>query len=200
MFRLLNENTEWRLAPFVFHKIVNLFKVTPEIDLFASALNHQVPKYISWNLDQEAFAIDAFSISWANIKLYAFPPPFSLIGASISKIKQKGASGVKIIPLSNTQFWFPMMVSLLQDFPLILPPNILALPFNQDQQHPLYPKMKLLALHLSANPSDIQTFRQKLQMLSWSCGDQPQGQDMSPYSEDGTDLRYQGMRIPILQM
>ena len=64
VFRLLNENTEWRLAPFVFHKIVNSFKVTPEIDLFASALNHQVPKHISWNLDQEAFAIDAFSISW----------------------------------------------------------------------------------------------------------------------------------------
>ena len=92
------------------------------------------------------------------------------------------------------------MVSLLQDFPVILPPNILALPFSQDQQHPLHPKMKLLAVHLSANPSDIQTFHQKLQMLSWSCGDQPQGQDMSLYSEDGTALRYQGMRIPILQM
>ena len=139
MSRLLNENTEWRLAPLVFHKIVTLFKVTPEIDLFASALNHQVPKYISWNPDQEAFAIDAFSISWANIKFYAFPP-FSLIGASILKIKQEGASGVMIIPLWNTQFWFPMMVSLLQDFPVILPPNILALPFNQDQQHPLYQK------------------------------------------------------------
>ena len=79
MSRLLNENTECRLAPFVFHEIVNLFKATPEIDLFASALNHQVPKYISWNPDQEAFAIDAFSVSWANIKFYAFPP-FSLIG------------------------------------------------------------------------------------------------------------------------
>ena len=42
MSRLLNENTEWRLAPLVFYKIVNLFKITPEIDLFASALNHQV--------------------------------------------------------------------------------------------------------------------------------------------------------------
>ena len=182
----------------VFHKIVNLFKVTPVIDLFASALNLQAPKYISWNPDQGAFAIDAFSISWANIKFYAFPP-FSLIGASISKIKREGASGVMIIPLWNTQFSFPMMASLLQDFPVILPPNILALPFSQDQQHPLYPKMKLLAVHLSANPSDIQTFHQKLQMLSWSCGDQPQHQDMSPYSEDGTALRYQGMRIPILQ-
>ena len=183
----------------VFHKIVNLFKVTPEIDLFASALNHQAPKYISWNPDQGAFAIDAFSISWANIKFYAFPS-FNLIRARISKIKREGASGVMIIPLWNTLFWFPMMVSILQDFPVTLPPNILALPFIQDQQHPLYPKMKLLAVHLSANPSDIQTFHQKLQMLSWSCGDQPQRQDMSPYSEDGTALRYQGMRIPILQM
>ena len=62
MSRLLNENTEWRLALLVFHKIVTLFKVTPEIDLFASALNHQVPKYISWNPDQEAFAVDAYHI------------------------------------------------------------------------------------------------------------------------------------------
>ena len=98
MSRLLNENIEWRLASFIFHKIVNLFKITPEIDLFASTLNHQVPKYISWNPDQEAFAIDAFSISLVNIKFYAFPQ-FSLIGASISKIKQEGASGVMIIPL-----------------------------------------------------------------------------------------------------
>ena len=63
MSRLLNENTEWRLAPFVFHKIMNLFKVTPKIDLFASTFNLQFPKYISRNPDQEAFAIDAFSIS-----------------------------------------------------------------------------------------------------------------------------------------
>ena len=181
MSRLLNENTEWRLAPFVFQEIVNLFKVTPEIDLFASALNHQVPKYFSWHPDQEVFAIDAFSISWANIKFHAFPS-FNLIGTSISKIKGERASGIMIIPLWNTQFWFPIMVSLLQDFPVILPPKVLALPFNQDQQHPV------LAVHFPAHPSDIQTFHQKLQMLSWSHGYQPQGQDMSLYSEDGTAL------------
>ena len=112
MSRLLNENTEWRLAPFVFHKTINLFEVTPDIDLFASALNHQVPKCVSWNPDQEAFAIDAFSISLANIKFCAFLL-FSLIGASISKIKPEGASGIMIIPWWNTQFWFATMASLL---------------------------------------------------------------------------------------
>ena len=77
MSKIPNENTEWRLASFVFHKIVNLFKVTPEIDLFVSTSNDQVSKYISPNPDQEAFAIDAFSISSANIKFHAFPS-FSL--------------------------------------------------------------------------------------------------------------------------
>ena len=92
MSRLRNENTNWGLGPFVFHRIINLFKVTPEIHLFASALNQQVPKYILWNPDQEGFVIDAFSISRTNIKLYAFPP-FNLIGASISKVKEKDACG-----------------------------------------------------------------------------------------------------------
>ena len=90
-----------------------------QIDLFASALNHQVPKYIS--RDQIKKHLQQMHI--------------------ISKIEREGSPGVMIIPLWNIQFWFPMMVSLLQDFPVILPPNILALPFNQDQQYLLYPKI-----------------------------------------------------------
>ena len=38
--------------------------------------------------------------------------------------------------------------------------------------------MNLRAVNSSAHPSDIQKFLQKLQMLSWSRGDQPQGQDV----------------------
>ena len=38
--------------------------------------------------------------------------------------------------------------------------------------------MNLLAVNLSAHPSDIHKFLQKLQMLSWSRGDQPQVQDV----------------------
>ena len=73
-------------------------------------------------------------------KILCFPS-ISLIGASISKVKQDDASGVMINPLWNTQFWFPVMVSLIQDLPVIFPPNILALSVSQDQQHSLYPKI-----------------------------------------------------------
>ena len=78
MSRLLNNNTEWKLDPQIFQKILKLFSVKPEIDIFASHLNYQVPTYVSWNPDKNAYAIDAFCILWANLKFYAFPP-FSLI-------------------------------------------------------------------------------------------------------------------------
>ena len=100
MSRLLNENTEWKLDPHIFQKILKLFSVQPETDIFASHLNYQVPTYVSWNPDKNAYAIDAFSISWANIKFYAFPP-FSLIGTSIPKIRRGMAAGIMVIAIKD---------------------------------------------------------------------------------------------------
>ena len=47
----------------VFHQIVAIYGL-PDIDIFASALNHQVKRYVSWIEDPRAQAIDAFSVSW----------------------------------------------------------------------------------------------------------------------------------------
>ena len=96
MSRLLNDNTEWKLDPQIFQKIFKLFSVKPEIDIFASNLNYQVPTYVSWNHDKNAYATDA-GISWTNLKLYAFRP-FSLIGTSISKIRREMEVKIMIIP------------------------------------------------------------------------------------------------------
>ena len=63
MSRLLNDNTEWKLDSQIFQKMLKLFSVKPEIDIFASHLNYQVPTYVSWNPDKNAYAIDTFSIS-----------------------------------------------------------------------------------------------------------------------------------------
>ena len=63
MFRLLNENIEWKLDPQIFQEILKLFSVKPEIDIFASRLNYQVPTYVSWNPDKNTYVSDAFSIS-----------------------------------------------------------------------------------------------------------------------------------------
>ena len=47
MSRLQNENTEWRLSPIVFQRILEVFYCKPEIDLFASCMNYQIGQYAS---------------------------------------------------------------------------------------------------------------------------------------------------------
>ena len=51
--RNFNERTEWKLDERVFKKVKRTFG-TPEVDLFASRLNHQVPRYVSWKPDPDA--------------------------------------------------------------------------------------------------------------------------------------------------
>ena len=51
---------------------------------------------MSWNPDPESVGVDAFNLSWTELKLYAFPH-FSLVGKSISKVIQEKSSGIKLV-------------------------------------------------------------------------------------------------------
>ena len=82
-------NTEWMLKRSFFQGLVNFLGVLI-IDLFASRINCQLPTYVSWRPDPHACDIDAFSISWAQGFLYAFPP-FSQVGRVLQKIVQDQA-------------------------------------------------------------------------------------------------------------
>ena len=113
-------------------------------------------------------------LSRANLKFYAFPP-FILIGASISKIRRKMAAGIVIISWWVTQFWFPLMVPLFLDFPVVRTLKGLILISNKELHHPMYPTMKLLTVHLLGKPSDAKNFHQHLLKLSWNRGDHQQG-------------------------
>ena len=50
----------------------------PDIDMFASRLNKQFPRYISYRPDPGAYLVDAFSVQWNDLNGYYFPP-FSMI-------------------------------------------------------------------------------------------------------------------------
>ena len=55
--RQMNARIEWTLAK---HLLVKRY-YTPEANLLASRLNHQVPLYVERRPDQAAMAIDAFT-------------------------------------------------------------------------------------------------------------------------------------------
>ena len=76
--------TEWCLSQQVFNRLCSNW-VQPQIDLFASRFNHKLPKFVSPVPDSTAWAVDALSLSWSNLDVYAFPP-VSLLSQVISKL------------------------------------------------------------------------------------------------------------------
>jgi len=106
--------SEWQLDKVSLCNALETLGFKPDVDLFASRISHQFPKYVSFRPDPEAFAIDAFSLDWSNLKFYAFPP-FSVIPTVLSKLKCEGAMGVCLLPDWPTQAWYPATLQLLRE-------------------------------------------------------------------------------------
>ena len=70
--------TEWKLNHALFQKIVEKFG-KQVIDLFATRINKQLDRYVSWHPQPQSTAINAFSLTWDNSYFYMFPS-FSLVG------------------------------------------------------------------------------------------------------------------------
>ena len=68
--------TEWTLKPSIVQHIFQIMG-TPNIDLFATGANSQLPVFCSPYPDPLAWTCDALSVSWEGMFAYAFPPPYS---------------------------------------------------------------------------------------------------------------------------
>ena len=103
----------------VFHRILNFWD-TPVIDMFASRLYSQLPKYVSWKPDPDAEFVDAFSINWSDIYFYAFPT-FSLIPHVVTKLREDQVECILVAPIWLTQSWFTIVMDHLTQTPYIIP-------------------------------------------------------------------------------
>ena len=81
-----NPDAEWMLNPKCLKQALSILHYEPELDFFAISLNAQSANYCSLRLDPYASSIDAFSISWFDLKVYCFPP-FSRILQVLQKIQ-----------------------------------------------------------------------------------------------------------------
>ena len=117
--RQTRDSSEWKLNPTIFMKLCQI-RGTPEVDLFASRVSHQLPHYISWKIDPFSQGRDAFQISWAHKFVYAFPP-FALIGRILQKVNQDQCLMLIITPAWPGQPWFPGLLKMSVKNPLLLP-------------------------------------------------------------------------------
>lgn len=192
--RVFHKPTEWSLEEFVYDNIVNAFG-KPEIDLFASRLNHKEEVYASWKPDPGAKFVNAFSVNWSEYKFYAFPP-FSLVGKCLQRIRQEEATGILVAPLWVMQPWFPKMLTLLIDIPMILPLNVLMLPHNRER-HPLKSTLRLIACHLSGNNIKSRDFLTKQSTSFPTLGELKQRSSIKHILNNGYIFVKPGMQIPV---
>lgn len=144
------QTIEWELSHEAYKKIVTVYG-EPEIDLFASRSNKKCKKFVSWQKDPDAIAVDAFTIKWTKYYFYAFPP-FSIILRVLQKIKNDKATGILVVPYWTTQPWFPLFSSLLLSPPIMFQPSKTLLSSYFRDHHPLHKNLTLAAGLLSAKP------------------------------------------------
>lgn len=167
--RHYTDNVEWMLDRTVAENVMILWD-KPEIDMFASRMNKQLDRYVSWRADPEAEFVDAFAMSWENIYFYAFPP-FSLISRLMTKLREDHSECILIAPIWLTQTWFlTVMEHLVQD-PYILPVHqeLLTIP-GTVKTHPLYKRLILMICRLSGNPYKIKVYQKGLPVSSCAHG------------------------------
>lgn len=181
--RVKNLDTEWMLAPHIFSRLCEVFSI-PDMDLFASRINTQVPTYVSWKPDPSAAYINAFSVNWENRSLYAFLP-FRIIGRVLRRLQEDRATLLTILPLWPTQVWFPKALQLLAGPPLLLPQNPLILPQSPGSAHPQADNLMLTAMLLSGNRLKTKVFRKQLPSFYFNHGDMAQNSNIGHIFKDG---------------
>ena len=86
--------TEWSLSQKLFDQLCS--KWAPQVDLFATRFNHKLSSFVSPVPDQAAWAVDALSLPWEHLTVYAFPP-VSLIPQVLSKLRDQGCRRMILI-------------------------------------------------------------------------------------------------------
>ena len=149
---LISTTTEWVLDDDTFQI---LKAKTPQMsyDLFATNISAKYSQFCSRIPTPNCSAVDAFTLDWCKHIHYAFPP-FSLLNRCFEYLRSLRVPSIFfVIPWIRTAVWFPVMLDLLVEEPVFLPPNtakLLRLPFPSPiLLHPMHRTLQLCFVHLS---------------------------------------------------
>ena len=160
-----NLDTEWKLNIDILAQALDIIGIKPEVDMFASRINAQFPRYASFRPDPAAEAVDSFSISWFGFLFYAFPP-FCVIPSMLQKLRREKASGVVVHPDWPNQPWYAAVARMLVKRPVLVSARnyLLCLPQLPEEKHRLV-KLRLIICEISGADSESQDFRTQLFQL-----------------------------------
>lgn len=194
-----NDNTEWMLDKGTFQQIIKIWD-SPELDMFASRLNKQMNRFVSWKPDPEAEFVNAFAMTWSDRYFYAFPP-FSIIPRLMVKLREEQSECLLVCPIWLTQTWFvTVMEHLIEDpYILVVHDKLLTLP-GTGRIHPLSNNLVLMVCRLSGKFSKVKTYQNGLQKSSWAHGDMEPRNSTQCILRNGLTTVVKGRLIVFRQM
>ena len=139
---------EWSLHRSVAKQLFNRWG-SPQVDLFATSLNSQLPLFMSLHLVPKSLATDALSVPWSHLDAYAFPPT-GILPVVLGKILREDCLVTLVAPFWPKRSWFPLLLDLSIDYPIRLPgmPDLLV---QGDLVHPDPSIFHFHAWRLSSN-------------------------------------------------
>jgi len=175
----------------------------PSIDLFATAGNTRVPRFLSWLREETAVGVDAFAHSWGREVLpYAFPP-FSLVGKVLDYLQGfPMVSLILIAPVWKTRPWYPILLNLLVDLPVLLGRDQNLILDQYLNPHPLSKlgTLRLAAWKLSCNPVERKGFLRRLVSSCQSVGPQGHKRHIIALGKSGLAGAIEGVVVPFAHL
>ncbi len=200
--RHIDDRLEWQLQPDIFHKICSHFDLLPDIDLFASKDNAQLPSYMSFIFDTGAVAVNAFHHSWTSFNLPYIFCPFSVIPRVIQRLAAEKGRALMVVPLWMTAPWFAGWVAACQRPPLLLPPGnrILSLPMDRTRIHPMGTSLRLICSIVSFSAFHRTDCQRTPYPPSCVPGDHAHKHNTLPIWPNGLHLLQNGDLLPLIPL
>ena len=188
--RSMRDRSDWKLDRQIFLRIEEHYGPL-EVDLFASRLTSQCRRYFSWRPDPYAEATDAFLQDWTSMKGFA-NPPWNLIPRVLTKARTQRADVVLVAPVWKAQPWYAPLLSMLVDWPRLLPKQSITGSLSLDPQ--------LAVWSISGRDSAVKAFQAKLPNWSSNRGGRRQTSLTTHSSGDGIAGVTNGIQIQFLDL
>ena len=106
-------STEWELDIDSFQCICRRVGLTPEIDLFATHLNHKLKKFVTPYSHPEAVGSNALALDWNRWESVYMFPPTPLIPLIIQKLKTFKGKAILVTPHWEALHWWAPLRQIL---------------------------------------------------------------------------------------
>ena len=154
--------------------------------------------YVSWRPDPGAMALDAFTLDWTKVRGYA-NPPWNLISRVLTTARNQRARVTLIAPSWTAQAWYPVLLEMLVQEPLLLPliPTLI-IPTHRVNKPDIVPQLAVWVI--SGIDSEAKTFQRRLHNSSWPPDGLKHQSHMTLYLENGYAGAIRGIQIPFLEI